>query len=60
MGQKGRGDILRMDRLVLERALEVDKYGRMAGVEWKKRGRRSRGAERCVDRSAKEVSDCGM
>lgn len=60
MEKKGKVDILRTDRLVPERVLEADKYDRMAGVERKKQGRRSRGAERCVDRSAKEVSDGEM
>lgn len=54
MEKKGKADILKTDRLVLERVLEVDKYDRMAGVERKKQGRRSRGAERCVDRSVKK------
>jgi len=60
VGKKGKADILRTDRLALERELEADKYDRMAGVERKKQGRRSHGAERCADRSAKEVSDYGM
>lgn len=50
MGKKGREDIRMMDRLVLGSVLEADKYDMVVGFERKKRGRKSRGAERYEDR----------